>query len=191
MNLLELLTQDVDTNELVENLTNQLEVDKNQVETAIRTVIPTLIADLGSNVQSKKGAKSLMDALDKHIDVDISDMNDFLSNVDLEDGQKILTHIFGKKQTQIEKDISDRSGLEINQVTILMATLAPIVMAFLGNQKKENEDNFDVTEVFGDLVGAQGLSSMLSSFMIQNKKQKQNQISKVLGGLGGLLKKSK
>lgn len=189
MNLLELLTQNVDTNELVENLTNQLDVDKNQVEIAIRTVIPTLIADLGSNVQSKKGAKSLMDALDKHIDVDISDMNDFLSNVDLEDGQKILKHVFGKKQTQIEKDISNRSGLEVNQVTILMSTLAPIFMAFLGNQKKESEDNFDVTEVFGDLVGAQGLSSMLSSFMIQNKKQKENPVTKVLGGLGSLLKK--
>lgn len=191
MNLLELLTQNVDTNELVDNLTNQLEVDKNQVETAIRTVIPTLIADLGSNVQSKKGAKSLMDALDKHIDVDISDMNDFLSNVDLEDGQKILKHVFGKKQTQIEKDISNRSGLEVNQVTILMSTLAPIVMAFLGNQKKESEDNFDVTELFGSLVGAQGLSSMLSSFMISDKKQKENPVTKVLEGLGGLLKKSK
>lgn len=189
MNLLELLTQNVDTNELVNSLSNHLNVDKNQVETVTRTVIPTLIADLGSNVQSEKGAKSLMNALDKHMDVDINDMQDFLSNVDLKDGQKILTHIFGKKQTQIEKDISDRSGLEINQVTILMATLAPIVMAFLGNQKKESEDNFDVTEVFGSLVGAQGLSSMLTSFMITDNKQKQNPVSKVLGGLGSLLKK--
>lgn len=191
MNLLELLTQNVDTNELVNSLSKKLDVDKKQVETVIRTVIPTLIADLGSNVQSKKGAKSLIDALDKHRDVDINDMQDFLSNVDLEDGQKILTHIFGKKQTQIEKDISDRSGLEINQVTILMATLAPIVMAFLGNQKKESEDNFDVTEVFGSLVGAQGLSSMLTNFMITDNKQKHNPVAKVLEDLGGLLKKDK
>lgn len=191
MELLELLTQSLDTNDLIKNLTDQLGGDKKQVETAVRTVVPTLIADLGSNAQSKKGAKSLTDALDKHTDVDISDINGFLSNVDLEDGQKILNHVFGKKQTQIEKDVSDRSGLDAGQVTKLMTTLAPLVMAFLGKQKKENKDGFDVTELFGNLVGAQGLSSMLSSFLTPDKKQKDNPAAKVLEGLGSLLKKNK
>lgn len=72
-----------------------------------------------------------------------------------------------------------------------MATLAPIVVAFLGNKKKESEDYFDVAEVFGSLVGTQGLSSMRSSFMITDNKQKHNPVAKVLEGLGALLKKDK
>ena len=53
-------------------------------------------------------------------------------------GNGILDHIFGGNQTQVAKEVSQNTGLDMGQVAQLLITLAPIVMGYLG-QKKQQE----------------------------------------------------
>ena len=45
------------------------------------------------------------------------------------DGGGILGHIFGNNQTQVAKEVSQKTGLDMGQVAQLLITLAPIVMS--------------------------------------------------------------
>ena len=65
-------------------------------------------------------------------------------------GIGILDHIFGNKQTEIAKEVSQNTDLDMGQVAQLLITLAPIVMNYLGKQKREqNLDSGGLSDWLG------------------------------------------
>lgn len=53
------------------------------------------------------------------------------------DGGGILDHVLGEQKTEVAKQVSENSGLSLDKVLPLMATLAPILMGILGKTKRE------------------------------------------------------
>lgn len=172
MDILQTILNQAMQSKATETISKNLKADKKQIESATGLLIPSLLDGLNQNAQSDKGLASLMGALDDHGSANISDMSGFLGNVDLGDGQKILGHIFGKKTDNVTKDVAKKSGLSQANTAKLMMMLAPLVMGYLGNQKKQAKGGFDAGSLIGMLAkGSAGsvLGGMLASAMAKPK----------------------
>lgn len=133
-------------------LTKKTGANKDQVTTLIQNALPTLLSTMKSNASNEDGVKGLSKALDDHAGDDISDIGSFLKNVDMEDGSKILSKVFGSKTETVKQQLSDKSGLTMDQVTNSLASIAPLLLSMLGKEKKA-KGNTDVTSMLGGLLG--------------------------------------
>ena len=59
------------------------------------------------------------------------------------DGGSILSHIFGNKRDRVGESVSRGSGLDRGQAMKLMMMLAPLVLAYLGRRKRQEQLNGD------------------------------------------------
>ena len=151
--LLAMLSQQID-DQTVRQIGGQLGVDKKTAGTAISAALPVLMGALARNSQSG-GAGALAGALDRDHDGSIlDDLGGFLGQGGqaMGMGQAILGHMLGGGQQQsAQQAIGKSSGLDAAKVGQLLALLAPIVMGFLGQQKRRQG------------LDEGGLSSMLGS----------------------------
>lgn len=145
-------------NQAVEQISQNLGANSSVVNSAIQMALPMILTGLAKNAQEPQGAQSLNNALEKDHDGGLLDsLMGYLGGgiptpqeaTRQTNGNGILEHIFGGRQTQVANEVSQQSGLNAGQVAQLLITLAPIVMGFLG--KKKQQEN----------LGADGLSNWL------------------------------
>lgn len=135
----------------VDQLSQNLGANHTTVNSAIQLALPALLGALAKNAADAGGAQSLNQAIEKDHDGSLLDnIADYLGAGGPEpqsgrrtDGIGILEHAFGGKQTEIAKEVSRQTGLDIGQIAQLLITLAPIVMGYLGRQKQENNLDAD------------------------------------------------
>ncbi len=82
-----------------------------------------------------------------------------MDNPQSENGLGILGHLFGNSTPNVAQAVSKSSGLDQNSSMQLLTMLAPLVLGFLGKEKKQN--NLDAN-------GLNNLTSMLSSNLAQS-----------------------
>jgi hypothetical protein len=163
MDISELLNSSIGQS-IVQNVAGKLGMDTNEASNAVKTAIPTILAGMTRNSQSKEGAESLNRAIESQHDGSLLDnLSGMLQGHDLDlqkDGDGILGHIFGNKRLDVEHNISKKTGVSIDKIGPLLSTLAPIVMAYLGREKQQTN------------VGAGNLNSLLSELIggSQNNK---------------------
>ncbi|MDA8016652.1 MAG: DUF937 domain-containing protein [Thermoanaerobaculia bacterium] len=152
--LLAMLSQQID-DQTVRQIGGQLGVDQQTAGTAISAALPVLMGALARNSQSSGGAGALAGALDRDHDGSIlDDLGGFLgqSGQAMNMGQAILGHVLGGgQQNSAQQAIGRSTGMNGGQVGQLLALLAPIVMGFLGRQKRSQSLDGD------------GLSAILGS----------------------------
>jgi hypothetical protein len=166
MNVLDLLQNQMSDN-VLEMLTKQVGgQDKQQTAAAANGIMSTLMAGLAKNAASPEGRSALANALDR--DHDGSVLDDIMGMVSgnaqpqnqrATNGAGILGHILGGKQDNASDMISRMSGLDRNSTMSLMVKMAPMVMAALGKQKKEQS------------LDEGGLASLLSSTLKSNSNK--------------------
>ncbi len=145
-------------NDALGQISNALGADQNLTTSAIQMALPVILNGLANNASTTQGAESLNGALEKDHDGGILDMlGGFLGGQAPQtrqtNGGGILGHILGNKQGQVAQEISNKSGMDMGQVAKLLITLAPIVMGFLGKQKRDN--NLDAGGITDLLTGQQ------------------------------------
>lgn len=146
--------------------------DEKQTSTAIGAALPLLMTAMAKNAQKEEGAQALAGALDRDHDGSIlENLGGFLSNDDGQVGNSILGHVLGNKTGMISGALGQMSGLNQNQSGSLLATLAPIVLGSLGQQKRQNG------------LDAGGLASILLG---EKQKQEENNPQE-MGMVGKLL----
>ena len=101
----------------------------------------------------------------------LDDLAGYFTNPDTQDGDAILGHVLGGQRKEAEEAVSRSTGLDVNQVAQILATLAPIVLAYLGRQQREQQ------------LDADGLSNVL----VQERNEYQRKPPSSLGGLAGML----
>lgn len=184
MDIAKLLQSQLDLGSISKSLSGELGADKDQVGKAAAMIVPELLSGMSKNAQSEQGLNSLFIALDDHKDTDVSDTDAFLKNIDLGDSQKILGHILGSNSSKVEKKVSKESGLDSKQVSQLMLMLAPLVMSFLGSQKKKKSgfNTETLMTLLGGLSGTSGgagaLTSVLGSLLGSQSKSTSKSKSK-------------
>lgn len=167
MDILEMLTKSLGSSNVLDSLSETIGADKKQVASATSMLVPTLLNGLTKNAQSANGLTSLFGALDKHKDSNVSDVSQFLQNVDLTDGKKIISHILGSKTATVTKEVSKESGLSTKQATTLLSTLGPLVMGTLGNQKSKNQ--LDAGALLTMLTGSKGMMDTVTNLLDADK----------------------
>ena len=174
----------------IETIANQLGIDPAQASDAVQQALPLLLGGLARNSASPQGASSLYGALERdHAGVDLGGLlgsifggggqgggaggglGDVIGAVlggggsSAGNGAGILGHIFGGRRGQAEQGLGQTTGLGSAGAGQLMAMLAPLVMAVLGNMTRKQG------------LDANGLSGVLG--------QERNRLQQ--GGIGGLL----
>ena len=143
------------------DLAARLGVDEGTAEQATRQALPALLGGIQANTDDPGGAASFASAVRQH-DNDLVEGGVNLDDVDENDGDKIVGHVFGDNRGQVVRQLGTTGGDSTTQDLIgkLLPILAPIVMAYLAKR------------LGGGAAGGQqgGIGDVLGS---------------ILGGLGG------
>ncbi len=155
----------------IDQIAQQLGVDAATAQAAVAAVIPALAGGMGANAQDAAGAESLQNALQKH-DGALLEGGVNIDDVDTDDGQKIVQHVFGDNRDQVTQQLSGLGGIDSGMVKKLMPLLAPIVMGYLAKRMRGGSGGSSgggLTDILGGLVGGKsgggGLMDMLGGLL--------------------------
>ena len=180
------------------NLASQVGGNEGEVKNGVMAALPAMLAALGKNAGTEKGAEELNNALENKHDGSILDnLSGYLSNPDLKDGAGILNHLFGNQTSNVANAVSQSSGLDTNGSMKMLQMLAPVLMGMLGQQKKQN--NLDAEGIgnltsmlasnFGSEAGASGIMEAVTNLLDANKDG--NVMDDIMGMVGKLFGGSK
>lgn len=124
-------------------------LDEKTASTMAAKALPMILGQLKNNASDPAKAESLEKAVEKN---DGSLLDNF-DNIDLKDGAKILGHVFGNKQAEVEKEIGNPD---------ILSALAPMVMGSLGKA------NADSGESAGSLLSNPALQGLAAKFLDQD-----------------------
>jgi hypothetical protein len=141
---------------IISGVAGQTGQDERKTGNVLTMALPVLMQAMKRNASTPQGAEGLLGALNSKHDGSILDNLGGLfgggvdSNV-TDDGGKILGHILGGKQQNIENVLSQKSGIDSGSIAQILKVAAPILMGVLGSQaKKQNVNNSSGLE---DLLG--------------------------------------
>lgn len=164
----------------IDDIATKLGIDPSVARSAVEVAVPAIVGGMAANAQSG-GASSLEKALDKH-----AGSSTKLSDVDEEDGKKIVKNVFGANTDDVVKAVAakadEKSGVDFGAIVQqILPIIAPIVLAYLANQfasGKKTETKAEEPAASGGDIGSI-LGGILSS------PQGQDIVGGLLGGLLG------
>jgi hypothetical protein len=204
--ILDLINSDLGK-QIISGIGGQVGTSQGETSSVLASALPTLINAMQNNAQSEQGAGGLLGALlgGKHDGSLLDNLGGLLSGggIDTEDGGKILGHVLGGNQANVEAGLSQNTGVSSDKIGMILKMAAPILMAFLANQAKSNnvQSGTDLGGLLGGLLGGQSQQqapsmggSILTSILDQDGDGQLGLGDAVSaatkkGGLGGLLGK--
>lgn len=211
MSLLDLITGTAG-NQVAEQAENKFGISKKQIIALLIVAAPLVISYLKKKTENAEEADKLNATLDKHHDGSIL-TNPSQALERESEGNSILDHIFGGNKANVENQLSQNTGISMDKIGPVLATLAPVIMGYIGQQKQANNVNSGgglggllggilggsaqeaqasdnpLSDILGSVISGAtqssggGLGNILGSFLGGENDQKQSQ----QGGLGGLL----
>lgn len=189
MDILELLTSQMNSPNALSKIGQSVGAEPDKVQQVAQLGMPAILRALGRNASTSEGATALTGALDQHQNDNVDDIDGFLNHVNTNDGSKILQHIFGGSGDSVHNQMAQTTGLQASQVSGIMTQLVPLLMGFLGQQKKQQ--NLDASGISGLLSGftgqggSSGIMGMATQMLGSNKDGNIiDDIGNILGGLG-------
>ncbi len=168
----------------IQKLGQQIGVPQEQTHSAINAALPVLVGMLAKNNESEQGHQALARAVERDHDGSIlSQLSGFMAEGNTGMGEKILGHVFGSNKAPAEAGLAEQTGLQSDQISKMMAMLAPVVMGALGQQARASSGS--TAGSIGDLL--QG--SMGELLKGSSGQAGGNVLGQLLGGgkdLGGL-----
>lgn len=152
--LVDSLMQQLESKGAVDQIAGKLGIPPGKASSALSAAVPTIMAGLAKNTQKPEGAAALAGALEKDHDGSVLDEDEYFDRYQEKKGEKILGHVFGGKEAEVETKVSALSGLNPSQGADLMKMLAPLVMGYLGKEKKQG--GLDVGNLAAMLGGGGG-----------------------------------
>ncbi len=178
MNLIELITGSAGS-QVATKAENKFGIDKKQIIALMAVAAPLVISYLKKKSQEDPNeAEAINNALDKDHDGSILENPDQVEDRQQE-GNSILTHIFGTQKTQVENQLSQNTGISMDKIGPILAMLAPVIMGYIGKEKQSNGVNSGGG--LGDLFGG-----ILGGAQNQAQAEPSNPLNDILGSvLGG------
>ena len=173
MELSDVLVRQILGGDAVKTLAKTSGAKKEDVQNVLSVGLPVLLGGMQENAGSKKGEAALSRALSDHAGRDTSDVTAFLKNVDAEDGAKILQHVLGGSNAQVQRAISKKAGVSSAQTAQILSAAAPLLLSLLG--QKSQSSGSGIGSILGSLLGGSGSSSSGAG----------NLLGSLLGGSGG------
>lgn len=143
-------------NDGLEKVAGQVGLDKSQTASAMSALTPVLLGAMANNANSADGANGLLGALDRDHDGSIlDDIGGFLGGGQAGSmGEGILKHVLGGKRETVESGLANKMGVDAGSIAKLLPILAPMVMAYLGKQRRADGGNSGFSsDGIGGLLG--------------------------------------
>ncbi|WP_412985207.1 DUF937 domain-containing protein [Pontimicrobium sp. IMCC45349] len=141
--ILDLLNSDLG-NTIINGVSGQTGQPQDKTSNLLTMAMPVLMQAMKRNASTPEGAEGLLGALNsKHDGSILDDLGGLFSGgVDqsvMDDGGKILGHVLGSKQQNVESALSQKSGIDAGSVAQILKVAAPILMGVLGKQQKQQK----------------------------------------------------
>ncbi len=135
-----------------QQISQQTGATPQQSESAMEAAIPLLLGAMTRNASSPDGAASLAGALGQH---DGSALEQFSrgSPPNLQEGQKILGHVFGNQQQSAASAVSKRAGIDPQLAMQILSMAAPLVLGYLARQRQQGGQQGQGRDIGGLLGG--------------------------------------
>lgn len=138
-------------------LSQQTGATPQQSQAALEAAMLLLLGALTRNAQSPEGAAALENALGNHTGQAL-DLFGQGQMPDMQDGQKILGHIFGNQQSAAVNAVGQRAGINPQAAMQILSLLAPLVLAYLSRQRQQVPNagaagGMDMGSILGGLLG--------------------------------------
>ncbi|MEO6346528.1 MAG: DUF937 domain-containing protein [Aquaticitalea sp.] len=191
---------------IINGVAGQTNQPKSKTQDVLSMALPVLMAAMKRNAATTQGADNLLGALSNKHDGSILDNLSglFGGGVDenvMDDGSKILGHVLGDRQSNVQNALSKQSGINAGTIAQILKVAAPILMGFLGSKAKQQNvnDKSGLESMLGGLLkgnSAQHEQSFLESILDANGDGSiMDDVAgmvlgggtKKKGGLGGLL----
>jgi len=202
MNLLQLLTGTLTTNDSVDSVSKKTGVSNAAIKKLLFMAVPLLISYLTKNASKKEGAQSLLGALMQHTST--ATVSQQIKNADSDDGAKIIAHILGKDQNTIVNSLASDANLTTAQVNSVLNNIAPAILNSLSTvnsaamqkpaaNKVDLSDGIDLSDIAGLLGGASVTNTQanpaagLIGSLLGGSSQQTQQAPAVSNLLGSLL----
>ena len=163
------------------DLADRLGVDQATAEEATRQALPALLGGIQANTDDPGGAASFASAVRQH-DGNLVEGGVNLDDVDENDGDRIVSHVFGDQRGQVVHQLGNTGGASTTSDLMgrLLPLLAPIVMAYLakrlGGGAAAGGQPGGIGDLLGSILGGMG-----------GPQQGGRQGGQQQGGLGGVL----
>ncbi len=165
--ILDLLNSDLGKT-LISGVAGQSGQSADKTSSLLTMALPVLMGAMKRNAATPEGAAGLMGALEKHDGSILDNLGGlFGGGVDqniMQDGAGILGHVLGGSQDNVANALAQKSGMDMGSVMKILSVAAPIVMGYLGKQKRQQ--NISNQNGIGDLLGG-----LLGGGATANKQQ--------------------
>lgn len=143
----------------VSSMARQFGLDEGDVTKAIQQLIPALTNGVKKNVSQQGGLDSLLQALNKGKHDRYLDNPDALrGSAAVDDGNGILGHIFGSKETS--RTLADRTSKTTGISSGILKKMLPLIAALvMGSLKKQGGNSGLLDQLLGSLGGGRSASS--------------------------------
>lgn len=178
--IFELLNSDLGK-QLINGASQETHQPEDKTAQVVQMALPLLMGAMKRNASTPQGAAGLMGALDNKHDGSILDNLGGFFEGGVSEEQKIdslgiLGHVLGGSQDNVVGALSKKSGMDSSSVMKILQVAAPIILGYLGRQKKQQN--------VSDQSGIEGLlGGMLGGGRKQQRKQ-QSMIETLLDGDG-------
>lgn len=157
--ILDLLNSDLGK-QIIGGVSQETNQPADKTASVVSMAMPLLMGAMKRNANSQEGAAGLMAALDNKHDGSILDnLGGFFGggvNEDAkQDGLGILGHVLGGSQNNVVGALSKKSGMDTDSVMRVLTVVAPLVLGYLGKQKKQQNvsDQSGIGSLLGGLMG--------------------------------------
>ena len=147
----------------IADIAAKLGVDEATASQAVNQALPALLSGLKANAEDPAGEASIARAVQQH-DPTLLDGGVNLNDVDENDGDKIVGHVFGAKKPDVVAALGKTQGPGGSDlIKKLLPILAPIVLSYLSKQfgggsgsggARQSDSGFG--GALGDLLGGGG-----------------------------------
>ncbi len=181
-----------------DQIASRLGVDRGEVDSAVKTLVPVLVGGLRQNAEEPGNATAIQAAAGSHAASGLLDGGVSVDQVDEADGSRAVAKIFGGTETgQVASALAGGGAGNSDLLNKLLPILAPIVLAYIGKQLSGGSapggaqagGGGGLADVLGSILGAGGsgggdnpLGSILGSVLGGNKG---GGLGDILGGLLG------
>jgi len=169
MNISDLITGGIGS-KATSTIANTIGISESKAKWIIAAAVPLMIAALNYNAKNKGQSEAIDKAVEQHNSGGLLDKIGGLLGAgnSSDDGNKIVQHMFGSNANDVTETFAEKSGLNKEQVGSVLATLAPLVLSYLGQQKSANSSGGGIGDMIGSIIGGGSVNTST-------------------GGLGGIL----